>query len=551
MIKYCLLKIIIEREVRKLTENENLIQSDGSLAESKQKMSKKHLAKLITACVLVLGANLLFFLLLWILGRYDDVQFDQILYQLKSPVAGTSGTIVWDAILRVVLVGTLIAAFEVLLYFFLAGKLTGWFSSFKRYIAYSTSRAAAFFKKRFMPIASMTLVLSILVFIFRLDVHSFVANIFIKSDFIEAHYVDPDDTKITFPEEKRNLIYIFLESMENTFADTEAGGNITDNFIPELSALASENVSFTLDGKRGAYCYVGARWTAAAMFAQTSGVIIKVPMNFDTYGSDGTYMPGITTLGDVLEKEGYRQSILLGSDAGFAARDVYFTEHGNYNIIDVYSLIEDGKLPEDYWEWWGFEDLKVFEFAKDELLRLAATGEPFNFTTLTADTHFPDGYVCENCENDYAEQYSNVLACSSKQVYEFINWIKEQPFYENTTIVLSGDHLTMDPEFLADIDENYIRTTYNCIINPAIEPARETGREFATFDMFPTTLAALGATVEGERLGLGTNLFSSEETLTEKYGYDKLEEELSKASDFYIETFYDEETKKKFEEETK
>ena len=109
----------------------------------------------------------------------------------------------------------------------------------------------------------------------------------------------------------------------------------------------------------------------------------------------------------------------------------------------------------------------------------------------------------------------------------------------------------MDPEFLADIDENYIRTTYNCIINPAIEPVRETGREFATFDMFPTTLAALGATIEGERLGLGTNLFSSEETLTEKYGYDKLEEELSKASDFYIETFYDEETKKKFEEETK
>jgi phosphoglycerol transferase len=68
--------------------------------------------------------------------------------------------------------------------------------------------------------------------------------------------------------------------------------------------------------------------------------------------------------------------------------------------------------------------------------------------------------------------------------------------------------------------------------------------------MFPTTLAALGATIEGDRLGLGTNLFSDKETLTEKYGYDKLEEELSKTSDFYIETFYDDETKEKFEEET-
>ena len=392
----------------------------------------------------------------------------------------------------------------------------------------------------------MTLVLSILIFIFRLGIHSFVANIFIKSDFIESHYVNPDDTRITFPEEKRNLIYIFLESMENTFADVSAGGKITDDFIPELSKLANENVSFKSDGGLGAYCYVGTQWTAAAMFAQTSGVIIKVPMNFDSYSDDGTYMPGITTLGDILEGEGYEQSILLGSDAGFAARDVYFTEHGNYNIIDVNSLKEEGKLPEDYWEWWGFEDTKVFDFAKEELLRLADTGKPFNFTTLTADTHFPDGYECELCGDKYEEQYSNVLSCSSKQVYDFINWIKAQPFYENTTIVLAGDHLTMDPEFLAEIDEDYVRTTYNCIINPAVQPVSGQGREFATFDLFPTTLAALGATIEGERLGLGTNLFSSVETLTEKYGYDELEAELSKASDFYIETFYDAETQEKF-----
>ncbi len=524
--------------------------TDGCLV-SAPKNPKKDTARLVAASILILLANLLFFLMVWIIDRYDEVHFDQILYQLKSPASGTSATIIWDAILRIVVVGVLVAVLEIFLYLFLSGRLADKLKRIQKYVIYSASRVAAFFKKRFMPIASMALVLSILLFIFRLGIHSFVLNIFTKSDFIESHYVDPDKAKITFPEEKRNLIYIFLESMENTFSDTSAGGKITDNFIPELSSLAEQNVSFTLDGKLGAYSYVGTNWTAAAMFAQTSGVIIKVPINFDSYSSDGTYMPGITTLGDILSREGYEQSLLLGSDAGFAARDVYFTEHGSYNIIDIYSLKEDGKLPEDYRVWWGFEDTKVFDFAKTELLRLAELGKPFNFTTLTADTHFPDGYVCENCGDDYEEQYSNVLACSSKQVYGFINWIKEQPFYENTTIVLSGDHLTMDPEFLADIDENYIRTTYNCIINPAIEPIREAGREFATFDMFPTTLAALGAAIEGERLGLGTNLFSSEETLTEKYGYDKLEEELSKASDFYIETFYDEETKKKFEEETK
>jgi phosphoglycerol transferase len=257
-------------------------------------------------------------------------------------------------------------------------------------------------------------------------------------------------------------------------------------------------------------------------------------------------MPGITTLGDILQAEGYNQTILLGSDAGFAARDVYFNEHGNYNIIDVDSLIEEGRLPEDYWEWWGFEDVKVFEFAKEEITRLAAAGKPFNFTTLTADTHFPDGYLCPECGNGYDEQYSNVLSCSSRQVGEFIDWLKAQPYYNNTTIILSGDHLTMDPEFLEGIDENYIRTTYNCIINAPIDPVNEHNREFGTFDMFPTTLAAMGATIEGNRLGLGTNLFSTEKTLTEIYGFERLDEELSMRSDFYIDNFYDEETKKIF-----
>ena len=51
--------------------------------------------------------------------------------------------------------------------------------------------------------------------------------------------------------------------------------------------------------------------------------------------------------------------------------------------------------------------------------------------------------------------------------------------------------------------------------------------------MFPTTLAALGAQIEGDRLALGTNLFSSEETLEEKYGYDEVNDHLRQKSYFY------------------
>ena len=122
-------------------------------------------------------------------------------------------------------------------------------------------------------------------------------------------------------------------------------------------------------------------------------------------------------------------------------------------------------------------------------------------------------------------------------IYDFVRWIQEQPFYENTTIILSGDHTTMDPKFMEGSNEEYVRTIYNCIINPAVEPVRETNREFGTFDMFPTTLAAMGVQIEGDRLGLGTNLFSDKQTLGEMYGFEALDWELQKRSEFYNDRF--------------
>ncbi len=517
--------------------------TETAVSLEEKKRIRRFRTKVVVASLFVLGGNLLFFLMLWIANKYDDVQFDQILYQLKSPVAGTNGDIVSSAIFDVVFIGCILAFAEIFSVLFLSGALTKLYGRFAFYARLLTSKTAKFFKTHFMSLSSLVLLFSITACVFGMNIHVFAYNVFRESNFIEDNYADPDKVALEFPEEKRNLIYIFLESMENTFADPSVGGKVTDNFIPELVELANSNVSFTGEnGKSGAYSYIGTRWTAAALFAQTSGMIIKVPLNFSFYGEDDSYMPGITTIGDILEKEGYEQSVLFGSDGTFAARETYFKEHGNYNVIDIEAIKAGGhgeQLPEKYWEWWGFEDAKLFDYAKYELTRLASLDKPFNFTTLTADTHFPDGYVCEGCGGEHKEQYANVLACSSKQIYEFVEWIKAQDFYENTTIVISGDHLTMDPKFLADIDENYVRTTYNCIINaaPGVSAARDF-REFGTFDMFPTTLAAMGVKIQGNRLGLGTNLFSNVDTLTEKYGYDKLEEELSKNSDFYMDKFF-------------
>ena len=133
----------------------------------------------------------------------------------------------------------------------------------------------------------------------------------------------------------------------------------------------------------------------------------------------------------------------------------------------------------------------------------------------------------------YANQYSNVIHYSDQLVNEFINWVQQQPFYENTTIVISGDHLSMDKDYFNDISDKYQRTVFNEIINSPIQPENAKNRQFTTFDLYPTTLAALGVEIEGNRLGLGTNLFSGTKTVPERLGYQNFEDEVTKKSDYY------------------
>ena len=84
-----------------------------------------------------------------------------------------------------------------------------------------------------------------------------------------------------------------------------------------------------------------------------------------------------------------------------------------------------------------------------------------------------------------------------------------------------------------NVDNNYDRVVYNAFINSRVLPVNNKNRVFTTMDMFPTTLAALGISIEGDRLGLGTNLFSSKKTIPEEIGLDNFNKELKKSSDYY------------------
>ncbi|MGB4985544.1 MAG: LTA synthase family protein, partial [Erysipelotrichaceae bacterium] len=376
--------------------------------------------------------------------------------------------------------------------------------------------------------------------IYKMQLNQIIIAYFNNSNYIEEHYVSPNETSLNFPQQKRNLIHIYLESVENTYLSKELGGVEKENLMPYLTELTKEGIVFSDNEKTfgGAYQTFGSEWSIAAMVNMEAGVPLKV-QGGNSYGTHGYFLPGIINLGDILEGEGYNQTIMFGADAKFGGLDTYFTTHGKFKIYDYYHAIELGKIDKDYYEWWGFEDSKLFEYAKEELLVLSNSGKPFHFNMETADTHFPDGYVTPTTGNKFDKQYANVIAHSDKQVYDFIRWIQQQDFYENTTIVLTGDHLSMDKNYFKNIDSKYRRSVFNLILNAPIDTKYSKNRHFGNYDMFPTILRSMGVKIDGNRLGIGTDLFSGVKTIIEKDGYDFLQREFNKTSIFFDKEFLD------------
>ncbi len=511
----------------------------------KKENQKTGLVWIILCGVFSVIGYVLLFAALWFAQNFGaDVGFDAVIFTLLADMEGVNTNMVWLFLLQVVLPGLLCG-----------GVTCGILLYLPRLIFRKKLNVGKRPLIHRIVAAGLALVLTVsltTVAVNKAGLDDYIRARLDSTTLFEDYYTDPNDVEITFPEQKRNVIYIFLESMETTYMTKEDSGSSPEDYIPELTALAKENLNFSDNaGVGGGRTTTGSTWTIGAMISHTSGLPLCLPKGIWENGLNyyEQVVPGVTSLSDILHENGYNQALMVGSDASFGGRREYYTQHGTDRIYDLFTAREEGIIPSDYWNnFWGFEDMYLFQYAKMKLTEMAEEESPFAFTMLTVDTHHPDGYHCIFCQNDYDgnfyddephyKQFANVMSCSSRQVAEFVEWIQQQDFYENTTVIVTGDHLSMNHGYHNNYTEDdHIRRIYNCFINPAAEAENAKNRAFTTLDMFPTTLAAMGCTIEGDRLGLGTNLFSQRQTLSEELGYGYLCNEIAKVSDYYQNNF--------------
>lgn len=485
----------------------------------------------------------------WALQRYNFTIYESIWITITSPTKGADSTalssFILDALIPYLIEFFCFLIFSIPLCLYLIKKYN--FNYFKENLEFK-------FKTKTYSY-NLVKCVSVILFIFSavqtylcIKPHNYIP-ILIKENFSDAehsvfykkNYVDTKTTKVTFPQKKQNLILIFLESMESTYTDISNGGLFDESLIPNLTRLGKENINFSsTECFGGGNDLVGADCTIAALLTKMSGT----PYTFSSQkipSKTGKFLSNIKTLTDHLAEQNYNQRFLFGSDKEFASRDMLLEKHGNVEIHDINWYKENKKLPENYNVFWGFEDNKLYKFAKEEAEELGNKKEPFFLGLLTVDTHYPKGFLCDQCDKknyDPRHPMKTIIPCSDRQLNDFISWAKEQKWYENTTIVITGDHLFMQPvngfntfdelsvsEFVAPLRK---RQWVDIFINSRTKPVKEKFRSFSAYDIYPSILASLGCKIEGDRLGFGVSLFSDKKTLYEIYGEKIINDELSK-----------------------
>ena len=336
--------------------------------------------KIINYIILFLSI-LIFSSVKWAIENYAFTSFDEIMYTLNTSILSTSRDILWLYVKENVIIAIIVTAIIIAI-FTICKRLLNNASNVKDYLLVIKVKDKSlkvnitqnkWIKRLIYLIPSILLIISIYTALDKFYVLNYIKNNLEESNFFESEYVNPKSVNITFPEKKQNLIYIYMESMETTYASKASGGAFDTNYIPELTKLAEKNINFSnTDQIGGAEVLAGGSWTIGAMVSQTSGVPLKTvfdsnsPQNY-TY----SFVEGAYALGNILDDEGYKQYLMVGSDSDFGGRKKYFETHGNYKVFDYYTAIEDGIIDEDYYVFWGYEDAYLFEYAKEKLEQIS------------------------------------------------------------------------------------------------------------------------------------------------------------------------------------
>lgn len=302
--------------------------------------------------------------------------------------------------------------------------------------------------------------------------------------------------------EKKNLVFIYAESLEQSYSDEDNFPGLT----PGLNKLSKRAISFS-----NLQQIKGSGFTMGGMIASQCGIsLIGIPYGNSMSGMDA-FLPGAICLGDLLNREGYYLSYFGGANSEFAGKDIFYKTHHFNDIIGSKELSMNLSDP-TYKTNWGIYDDTLLNVTYESFLALSKEQSNFAIFLLTIDTHQPKERPSKECDamkyKDGRDITLNAVHCSDYLITKFVDKILDSQFAKNTTIIIASDHLApYNPVKYATGDRS--RGNRLMIISPEITKPITTRKLGSTLDIGPTILPFIGL---NGNIGLGRNLLNKHQS---------------------------------------
>lgn len=353
----------------------------------------------------------------------------------------------------------------------------------------------------------------------------FFYNIYQLSNYKSINYSGQDSGNynflmqaddILFPKIKKNIIYLYLEQFERTYFNETLFPGLT----PNLKRLEKTAVTFTdIQSPKAT------NWTIAGMVASQCGIPLFVPdYRGNSMSGMDKFLPLANCLGDILSKHRYSLHYLGGSNLDFAGKGQYYRSHGFHSVEGLEDLSKS--MPDkSYLSPWGLYDDTLYSAIESKAQTLDLAGELFGIFSLTLDTHHPDGYMSRSCKDliygDGKNPILNSIHCADFMAARFIETLMSSQIFNNTTIVLSSDHLALRNSAKSLLDKGNRKNLF-LIFDSNLSP-RTISKPGSVFDIAPTVLSAMGSHVKG--LGFGRNLFLESSLINSKFSIEEIIEQ--------------------------
>lgn len=337
--------------------------------------------------------------------------------------------------------------------------------------------------------------------------------------YVDEHYAAPDSDMFGIAED-RNVIYLHLESFQQFLIDyqlEDEDGELHE-VTPFLNSIFhdQQTQSFT-----NVFHQVGQGKTSdSEMLLENSLFGLPQGGAFTQVGGSNTFQSASQIL---RSKKDYTSAVLHGNVGSFWNRNNTYKQLGIDYFFDAdsYDMSEGNTLE------YGLKD-KLF--LQESVQYIEQLPQPFYSKLITVSNHFPYPLDEANVEfkaaqtpDDTINNYFVTAHYLDQAIEEFFTYLKDSGLYDNSIIVLYGDHygisnsrnktlaplLDKDPETWDGYDNDMLQRIPLMYHIPGTDNGKVNEQFGGQVDMLPTLMHLLGVDTK-DNIMMGTDLFSAD-----------------------------------------